>query len=72
MIKESLKDLWGYQSLTSALKHFKSCYGWAIRSRLKPVKAVARKFRNREYFNIAIDIHCEGLDLLPVTHQNVG
>ena len=44
-IKESLRELWDYQSLTWALKHFESWYGWAIRSRLKPVKAVARMFR---------------------------
>lgn len=108
-IKENLRDLWGYQSLTWALKHFESWYAWAIRSRLKPVKTVARMFRkylknimtffqhritnavsealnstiqtikkracgfrNREHFKIAIYFHCGGLDLLPVTHKNVG
>jgi transposase len=44
-IKESLRDLWTYQSPAWALKHFESWYGWAIRSRLKSVKAVARMFR---------------------------
>jgi transposase len=44
-IKESLRDLWTYQSPASARKHFESWYGWAIRSRLKSVKAVARMFR---------------------------
>jgi len=108
-IKESLRDLWTYQSPAWALKHFESWYGWAIRSRLKSVKAVARMFRkylknimtffkhritnavsealnstiqtikkkacgfrNREHFKIAIYFHCGGLNLLPVTHKNVG
>jgi hypothetical protein len=38
-IKESLRDLWTYQSPTRGLKHFESWHGWAIRSRLKSVKA---------------------------------
>jgi transposase len=108
-IKESLRDLWTYQSPAWAQKHFESWYGWAIRSRLKPVKAVARMFRkylknimtffkhritnavsealnstiqtikkkacgfrNREHFKISIYFHCGGLNLLPVTHKNVG
>jgi transposase len=108
-IKESLRDLWTYQSPAWARKHFESWYGWAIRSRLKSVKAVARMFRkylqnimtffkhritnavsealnstiqtikkkacgfrNREHFKIAIYFHCGGLNLLPVTHKNVG
>jgi transposase len=44
-LKESLRDLWAYHSPAWALKHFEGWYGWAIRSRLKPVKAVARMFR---------------------------
>lgn len=108
-IKESLRDLWTYRSPAWALKHFESWYGWAIRSRLRSVKAVARMFRkylknimtffkhritnavsealnstiqtikkkacgfrNREHFKIAIYFHCGGLNLLPVTHKNVG
>lgn len=44
-LKESLRDLWGYRSMAWALKHFRGWYAWAVRSRLKPVKAVARMFR---------------------------
>jgi len=44
-LKEELRGLWSYYSETWARKHFTNWYGWAIRSRLKPVKAVARMFR---------------------------
>jgi len=44
-IKESFRELWGYQSLGWANKHFESWYAWAIRSRLNPIKQVARMFR---------------------------
>jgi len=44
-LKESLRDLWTYHSPAWAVKHFEGWYGWAIRSRLKPVKAVAKMFR---------------------------
>jgi transposase len=44
-LKESLRDLWTYHSPAWAQKHFEGWYRWAIRSRLKPVKAVARMFR---------------------------
>lgn len=44
-IKESFRELWDYHSLSWATKHFESWYAWAIRSRLKPIKQVARMFR---------------------------
>lgn len=44
-IKESLRELWGYHRLDWALSHFRSWYGWAVRSRLEPVISVARMFR---------------------------
>jgi transposase len=44
-IKESLRELWGYHCLGWALSHFRSWYGWAVRSRLEPVISVARMFR---------------------------
>jgi transposase len=44
-LKESLRELWGYHSPAWARKFFEHWYGWAIRSRLKPVKLVARMFR---------------------------
>lgn len=43
-IKEEVRRLWSYQTETWARKHFSSWYGWAIRSRLKPIKMVARMF----------------------------
>ncbi|MCL6579725.1 MAG: ISL3 family transposase [Candidatus Bathyarchaeota archaeon] len=44
-IKESFRELWDYRSLAWAIKHFESWYAWAIRSRLNPIKQVARMFR---------------------------
>jgi len=44
-LKEDLRALWAYRSLPWAMKHFEAWYRWAIRSRLKPVKTVARMFR---------------------------
>jgi transposase len=41
-IKETLRSLWDYRSLGWARKFFRQWYGWAIRSRLEPVKKVAR------------------------------
>jgi transposase len=41
-IKECLRDLWNYQHKDDARRHFHDWYGWAIRSRLKPVATVAR------------------------------
>lgn len=45
VLKESLRDLWSYRSPSWAVKHFRGWYAWAIRSRLKPVKEVARMFQ---------------------------
>lgn len=44
-IKEYFRDMWTCQSVTEARSYFASWYGWAIRSRLKPIIAVARMFR---------------------------
>ena len=44
-IKESLRDLWGYQRKGWALRHWKRWYFWATHSRLKPVVKVARTIR---------------------------
>jgi transposase len=44
-IKESFRELWDYQSQAWAIKHFESWYAWVIRSRLNPIKQVARMFR---------------------------
>ena len=41
-IKESLRDLWTYRQGAAVRRFFARWYGWAIRSRLEPVKQVAR------------------------------
>jgi transposase len=41
-IKESLRDLWHHATPTAARAYFDRWYSWAIRSRLEPVKEVAR------------------------------
>jgi transposase len=41
-IKESLRELWGYQRKGWALRHWKHWYFWATHSRLEPVVKVAR------------------------------
>lgn len=46
-LKETLRNLWLYKSEAWAAKHFKRWYGWAIRSRLEPVKKVARMLKSR-------------------------
>jgi len=46
-IKETLRDLWSYRSVAWARKFFKRWYGWARRSRLEPVKEVARMLHRR-------------------------
>jgi transposase len=46
-LKETLRSLWLYKSEAWAAKHFKRWYGWAIRSRLEPVKKVARMLKSR-------------------------
>jgi transposase len=44
-IKETLRRLWDYRYLGAAEKFFGRWYGWAVRSRLEPVKKVARMFK---------------------------
>lgn len=41
-IKEALRDLWTYRQGAAVRRFFTRWYGWAIRSRLDPVKQVAR------------------------------
>ena len=45
-IKETLRELWNYRSVAWARKFFKRWFGWARRSKLKPVKKVAAMLRN--------------------------
>lgn len=44
-IKETLRQLWEYRYVGAAENFFARWYGWAIRSRLGPVKGVARMFK---------------------------
>jgi transposase len=44
-IKEALRPLWEYRSVGWARRYFDRWYGWAIRSRLEPVKQVARMLK---------------------------
>jgi len=44
-IKESAMQLWNYRSRGWAERMWKRWYGWAIRSRLEPVKKVARMIK---------------------------
>ena len=46
-LKETLRNLWLYKSKAWAIKHFDRWYSWAIRSRLEPVKKVARMLKRR-------------------------
>jgi transposase len=101
-LKEMLMTLWDYVYPGAAERHFAAWYAWAIRSRLEPMKHVARMlrrhwpniqtfftqritnagaesmnskiqkikvlargFRNRARFRMAIYFHLGGLDLYP-------
>jgi transposase len=44
-IKELFRDFWTYIYAGCAKKHFDKWYSWAIRSRLAPIKAVARMIK---------------------------
>jgi transposase len=44
-LKEAAAKLWTYHSATWARKYFTRWYGWALRSRLEPIKRVARMMR---------------------------
>ena len=44
-INEALRPLWEYRSVGWARRYFERWYGWAIRSRLEPVKRVARMIK---------------------------
>lgn len=50
-LKEILMTMWDYIYPGAAEKHFEAWYAWAIRSRLEPIKAVARMLR-RHWPNI--------------------
>jgi transposase len=67
-IKESLRDLWGYQRKGWALRHWRHWYFWATHSRLKPIVKVARMLHGHldnvlTYFDHRItNATCEGLN----------
>jgi transposase len=45
-IKESLRDLWRYQRLGWARRHWQEWYFWATHARLKPVRIAAATFKH--------------------------
>lgn len=51
-LKEEFMRFWDYCYPGAADRHFRSWYGWAVRSRLEPMKRVARMI-HRHYDNIA-------------------
>jgi transposase len=46
-LKESLRKLWSYRSVAWARKYFAGWYSWAVRSRLEPIRRVAKMIRGR-------------------------
>lgn len=44
-LKELYRDFWEYRSAGWAMRFYKSWYSWAIRSRLEPIKKVARMIK---------------------------
>ena len=48
-IKENLRNLWRYRSLTWAERFWKRWYYWATHSRLQPVKKAAKTFKAHLY-----------------------
>lgn len=46
-IKELLRHLWSYKRAGWARRFFKSWYAWAIRSRLEPIRRVAKMLKDR-------------------------
>jgi transposase len=71
-IKELAMSLWHYVSKTWARKGWEQWLNWAVRSRLDPIREVAktikirsRGFRNKERFANAIYFYLGGLDLYP-------
>jgi transposase len=46
-IKESLRELWAYRSPGWARRFFKRWHAWAVRSRLEPIRRVAKLLRDR-------------------------
>ena len=43
-----------------------------LNSTIQTIKKKAGSFRNRDHFKTAIYFHCGDLDILSVTHKNVG
>ncbi len=50
-LKEEFMRFWDYQYQGAADRHFRAWYSWAIRSRLQPIKQVARMIKSH-YNNI--------------------
>lgn len=56
-IKEAVRKLWNFRSLTWALKFFRKWYGWATRSRLQPMITAARTLKHYLYGVLAFIRH---------------
>lgn len=67
-IKEMWRDIWACANRTEATQFFSRWYGWAIRSRLEPVKKVARMFK-RHLANI-VTFFDHGLSNGPIEGLN--
>lgn len=46
MLKESVAALWNYKTARGALAFFKNWYGWAMRSKLDPMKRAAKTIKH--------------------------
>jgi transposase len=44
-IKELFRDFWASETVEEGKEFFRHWYGWAIRSRLEPIKRVAKSFK---------------------------
>lgn len=44
-LKEMFRDFWNNETVTEGREFFRRWYSWAIRSRLEPIKQVARSFK---------------------------
>lgn len=66
----------GTKYLAQILNYFRhritNSVGEGLNSKIETIKKKAYGFRNREHLKIALYLHCEGLQLYPSTHKNVG
>jgi transposase len=56
-IKEQFKQFWEKQDKDKAEAFFRKWYGWAVRSRLQPIKEAARMLRDRIHLILNFHVH---------------